>query len=170
MFRKLFLHLNGCCPPFGLFNVQSAVADCSMKLGEEYSTQTIWERNELKIKGKTVLISPQKLFDDIDQNSSPSHIGRGGIGFLHCSNSWEQTHCMQMKKRLKTKELNTWKQQQFLIQKLAPSFHFDPGMTQKSSKSDWVGLLLWRIFTVNETSCKVNAVCYATILQKNSLG
>ena len=34
MFRKLFLHLNGCCPPFGLFNVQSAVADCSMKLGE----------------------------------------------------------------------------------------------------------------------------------------
>ena len=34
MFRKLFLHLNGCCPPFGLFNVQSAVADCSMELAQ----------------------------------------------------------------------------------------------------------------------------------------
>ena len=77
--------------------------------GKEYSTQTIWERNELKIKGKTVLISPQKLFDDMDQNSSLSHVGRGGKVCLHCSNSWEQTHCMQIKKRLKTKEPNTWK-------------------------------------------------------------
>ena len=119
--------------------------------GKEYSTQTIWERNELKIKGKTVLISPQKLFDDIDQNSSPSHIGRGGIGFLHCSNSWEQTHCMQMKKRLKTKELNTWKQRQFLIQHLASCFENVGGHPQKASKY-WLG----ETFTLTNLYCKWN--------------